>query len=156
MIRRIALAAVTGVLCAALVADTASAFTRLEAICVKGARARAKNSIRDCRNAAADKLATDLQACLNDTTGCVGQCLTDQAACQALQKPTSDACRAGCKADNAANTNTCGDAADPIKCVADAQFTLFTCNQGCAAQIQPALIDCNGTFNDCLQGCSNP
>jgi hypothetical protein len=156
MIRRIALAAVTGALCAALLVDTASAVTRREAICIKGARSRAKLAIRDSRDQAAAKLATDLSACLNDTTGCVGDCLANQAACQALQKPALDTCRTGCKADNALATDNCGNAPDPVKCVADAQFVLFTCNQGCAAQVQPALIECNGTFNDCLQGCSNP
>jgi hypothetical protein len=156
MIRRIALAAVTGALCATLLVDTASAYTRREAICVKGARSRAKLAIRDCRDQAADKLATDLSACLNDTNGCVSGCISDQATCQALQKPTLDTCRNGCKADNALANDNCGNAADPVKCVADAQFVLFTCNQGCAASVQPALIECNGLFNDCLQGCSNP
>jgi hypothetical protein len=156
MIRRIALAAVMGAFCAALVADSASAFTRREAICVKGARSRAKLAIRDCRDQATDKLQTDLSACLNDSTNCVGDCLAAQAACQALQKPGVDACRDGCKADNALANDNCGLAADPVQCVADAQFVLFTCNQGCAAAAQPALIECNGTFNDCLQGCSNP
>jgi hypothetical protein len=156
MIRRTALAAITGALCAMLLADTASAYTRREAICIKGARARAKTSLRDCRDQVADKLSSDLSACLNDSTGCVDRCLSDQATCQALQKPALDTCRDGCKATQADATDQCGDAADPIKCVADAQFALFTCNQGCAAAAQPALIECNGAFNDCLQGCSNP
>jgi hypothetical protein len=156
MIRRITLAAVIGGLCAALVADSASAFTRREAICVKGARSRAKLLIRDCRDQASDKLQTDLSACLNDSTNCVGDCLAQQAACQALQKPALDTCREGCKADNAEANDGCSLAQDPVKCVADAQFVLFVCNQGCAAASQPALIECNGAFNDCLQGCSNP
>jgi hypothetical protein len=156
MIRRIALAAVMGAFCAALLADSASAFSRRQAICVKGARSRAKLAIKDCRDDAASKLATDLSACLNDSTGCVTDCIAAQAACQALQKPALDTCRDGCKADNALTNDGCGDAPDPVKCVADAQFVLFTCNQGCAAAVQPALIECNGSFNDCLQFCSNP
>jgi hypothetical protein len=156
MIRRIFVATVGAVALAALMADVAGAFTRLEAICIKGARTRSKTALKACRDDVTAKLRSDYEACLSDQSGCVGHCLDTQAGCQGLQKPLLDQCRAGCKADNATASNACGDAADPIKCVADAQYVLFTCNQGCAASIEPALITCNGTFSDCLQGCSNP
>jgi hypothetical protein len=156
MIRRIFVATVSAVALAALMADVAGAFSRLEAICIKGARTRSKTSLKACRDDVAFKLRTDYEACLSDSTGCVGNCLKDQATCQSLFKPSLDLCRDGCKADNATASDLCGDAANPLKCVADAQYVLFTCNQACVAAIEPGIIDCNGTFNDCLQGCSNP
>jgi hypothetical protein len=106
-----------------------------------------------------DKLATDLKACLNDSTGCVGTCLAEQAACQKLQTGVGtayDQCRDACKTQLAVDTDACRDAGDPVACVSAAQYKLFTCNQDCQAAVQPALIECNGAFNDCLQGCSNP
>jgi hypothetical protein len=156
MIRRIFVATVSAVALAALMADVAGAFSRLEAICIKGARTRSKTSLKACRDDVTRKLRSDYEACLSDQTGCVGRCLDAQSVCQGLYKPMADQCRDGCKADNAAASDACGDAADPIKCVADAQFALFTCNQGCVAAIEPHIIDCNGVFSDCLQGCSNP
>lgn len=162
MIRRIALAAVTGALCAALVVP-ASAFTRRQAICVKGARTRAKQSLLACKTDVQTKLNEDLSACLNDTDGCVagpatltspGGCITVQATCQAAAKAKAAPCLTQCKTDN--SNVDCSTAADPIACTANAQLTLFTCNQACQAAIEPDIITCNGNFNDCLQTCSNP
>jgi hypothetical protein len=163
MIRRIAVAAVTGALCAALVVP-ASAFTRRQAICVKGARTRAKQSLLANKIDVQNKLNEDLSACLNDTDGCVagpatatspGGCITVQAACQAAAKANGADCLAKCKTDN--SNVDCSTDPDPIGCTAKAQLTLFTCNQTCQATlIEPGIIDCNGAFNDCLQTCSNP
>ena len=60
MIRRFALAALMAVVCTALVADVAAALTRLEAICVKGSRARARKTVLDCRSAAQTTLSAHL------------------------------------------------------------------------------------------------
>lgn len=167
MIRRIALGAVAGALCAALVATPAGAFTRRQAICVKGARARAKLSLASCKTDVQTKLSEDLSACLNDTNGCVarpagsngpgdpGGCITVQAACQAGAKANGADCVTKCKTDN--SNVDCSTDPDPIGCTAKAQLTLFTCNQGCqATYVEPGIITCNGNFNDCLQTCSNP
>ena len=168
MIRRFALAAVTALVCTALVADVAGAFTRREAICVKAARSRARQSLIDARTASQTTLTNDLQACFGDTTGCVSGCLATQAANQkpykdAITACQNDQCSAGtdptkcaCKKSNAAATSACGTAADPVACVAQAQLALFVCNQACVAQQEAGIIDVNGTFSDCLQGCSNP
>ena len=161
MIRRIALAAVMAALCAALVVP-ASAFTRRQAICVKGARVRAKDSASQCKTAAQTQLANDLTACL-DNSGCVSGCLTTQATCvsntqQDPNDPTmgSKPCIAKCKVTNATDSAACSTDPDPVGCVAKTQLALFVCNQACAAAAEPALIDCNGNFNDCLQTCAGP
>ncbi len=168
MIRRFALAAVTAVVCTALVADVAGAFTRREAICVKAARTRARSALIDCRTQATTSLSNDLQACFGDTTGCVSGCLATQAAkqqpykaaitaCQTDQCPVgTDPTKCACKKNNAAATAACGNAADPVACVAQAQLNLFLCNQACVSYSEAGLIEVNGEFNDCLQGCSNP
>ena len=106
MIRRFALAAVTALVCTALVADVAGAFTRREAICVKAARSRARQSLIDARTASQTTLTNDLQACFGDTTGCVSGCLATQAA---NQKPYKDAITA-CQNDQ------CSAGTDPTKC----------------------------------------
>ena len=158
MIRRFALAALAAVVCSAFVADQAGAFTRAQAICVKAARSRAKNALSTARTQVASQLSTDLSVCLNDQTNCVPTCQAQLAACQdpyTGKNGSATACRADCKTANLADNDACGDAADPVKCVADAQFKLFTCNQACQAGVQPALIECTGNFNDCLQRCSN-
>jgi hypothetical protein len=161
MIRRFALAALMAVVCTAFVADVAGAFTRAQAICVKGARTRAKSTILGARIAAATQLSTDLSVCLNDPGHCVSDC---QAALAVCQFPYTDPkvgsasiCRGDCKTKNLADNDACSKV-DPDKqvgCVADAQFELFKCNQACQATVQPALIECSGVFNDCLQRCSN-
>jgi len=165
MIRRIIVGALAGALCATLVVDTASAFTRREALCVKAARSRSKAAVLAARKAASDQLAADLRVCLNDGTGCVSTCIAEQSACQLRwtdkdpstgQASAFSVCKDGCKAANVSDVDACRDAVDPVQCVADAQLKLFTCNQACAAAVQPYLIECNGQFNDCLQGCSNP
>ncbi len=158
MIRRFALAALTAVVCTAFVADQAGAFTRAQAICVKAARSRAKTALANARTQVATQLTTDLSACLNDQTMCVPQCQAALATCQdpyTGKNGSATACRADCKTANLADNDACGNAADPVKCVADAQFKLFTCNQACQAAVQPGLIECNGEYNDCLQRCSN-
>jgi len=163
MTRRTAVAALMGALCIATIAETASAFTRREAICVRAARSRSKAAIADAREKARTALTNDLSACFNDASGCVGRCLDEQAdnltgpnnaikECQAsptIQPPS-------CKSVSASQTDACRDAADPVACVAQAQLGLFICNQKCVALHEAAIIEANGVFNDCLQGCSNP
>jgi hypothetical protein len=157
MTRRSAAAALLGALCIAALAETASAFTRREAICVRGARSRSRATIQSARDAARSQLQTDLKACLNDSSGCVGQCLAQQAACETGPRTAIRNCQNDiCRVQNATATDACRDAADPVACVAQAQLQLFLCNQDCTAQSQAALIECSGAFNDCLQGCSNP
>jgi len=157
MTRRNAVAALMGALCIAAIAETASAFTRREAICVRGARSRSKQAVIDARDAARTKLSTDLSACFNDSTNCVGGCLAEQVANQKGPNDAIKACQVDiCKKQSADQTDACRDAADPVACVAQAQLTLFLCNQQCVAQNEAALIEANGVFNDCLQGCSNP
>jgi hypothetical protein len=163
MIRRFAMAAITGALCAALIADVASAFTRKEAICVKSARTRSKLALLAARDAARTQLSTDLETCFGGGAGCVSQCQADLDVCSGgvdgKPGPTGDirSCiNDKCKVQNATDIDNCRDAADPVACVAQAQLALFLCNQGCAAASQAALIECNGVYNDCLQGCSNP
>lgn len=160
MIRRFALAALTVAVCTAFVADTAGAFTRAQAICVKAARSRAKTALLNARGAASDALATDLSVCLNDTTHCVSDCQAVLGSCQEPltgKSGSATACRGDCKVANLADNDACSNA-DPsqqVKCVADAQFKLFTCGQACQAAVQPGLISCSGDYNDCLQRCSN-
>lgn len=172
MIRRFALAALTAAVCTALVADVAGAFTRLEAICVKSARARARQSILSARTDAQTKLTTDLQVCFNDTGGnCVTGCLGKQAVdakvfTDAIRACQNDQCQAGdptgtcaCKKQNVVASNACSDLAKPtdqVACVANAQLALFQCNQACAGRYEAGIIEVNGQYNDCLQGCSNP
>lgn len=163
MIRRFATAALMGALCAALVADVAGAFTRREAICVKSARTRSKLALNAARDAARTQLTTDLQTCFGGGAGCVSSCQVDLDVCtggpDGKTGPKGDIrnCVTNvCKVQNAVDIDNCRDAADPVACVAQAQLKLFLCNQDCAAKSQAALIECNGQFNDCLQGCSNP
>ena len=165
MIRRMTVAALAGALCVTLVAAPASAFTRREALCVKAARLRARSALAAARKAATDQLTGDYRVCLNDDSGCVTGCIADQSSCQnkwTVEDPVTRApadfavCKSTCKDENLTDVDNCRDAFDPVKCVAAAQLKLFTCNQACSAAVQPYLIECNGTFNDCLQGCSNP
>jgi hypothetical protein len=162
MIRRFALAALTVAVCTAFVADTAGAFTRAQAICVKAARGRAKTALLNARIAVASTLQSDLSLCLNDPGHCVSDCQAVLAACQdpyTGKAGSATLCRADCKTANLAANNACTDntnpVPDPVKCIADAQFALFTCGQACQAAVQPGLISCSGDFNDCLQRCSN-
>jgi hypothetical protein len=158
MIRRFALAALTVAVCTAFVVDTAGAFTRAQAICVKAARSRAKTALSAARTAASDALATDLSVCLNDTSHCVSTCQAVLASCQEPftgKAGSATLCRGDCKTQNLADNDACGNDPDPVKCVANAQYKLFTCNQGCQAAVQLDLINCSGDFNDCLQRCSN-
>jgi len=158
MIRRFALAALTVAVCTAFVADTAGAFTRAQAICVKAARGRAKTALLNARTAASETLSSDLSVCLNDTTQCVSTCQAVLASCQEPftgKAGSATVCRGDCKTANLADNNNCSNDPDPVKCVANAQFKLFTCNQACQAAVQPDLINCSGEFNDCLQRCSN-
>jgi hypothetical protein len=157
MIRRTVNAAATGLVCAALMVGTAHAFTRAEAICVKAARTRAKTNLKAARDAATSQLNAEIRTCLNDTGGhCVTDCLTQQALDQAGPNGILKTCRDGCKAANSDDVTACGSNADPVGCVEQAQLKLFLCNQGCQAAVQQQLIDINGNFEDCLQGCSNP
>ena len=157
MTRRTAVAAIMGALCIAAIAETASAFTRREAICVRGARSRSKAAIADARDKARIQLQTDLSACLNDGTNCVGTCLSEQAANRKGPNDAIKACQVDvCKVQNTEQTDACRDAADPVACVSQAQLTLFLCNQQCVAQHEADLIEADGVFSDCLQGCSNP
>jgi hypothetical protein len=157
MTRRTAVAALMGALCIAAIAETASAFTRREAICVRGARSRAKAAVSDARDKARTQLSTDLSACFGDGSGCVGNCLSEQARNQKGPNDAIKACQVDiCKQQSLEQTDACRDAADPVACVAQAQLTLFLCNQQCVAQHEADLIEANGVFNDCLQGCSNP
>jgi hypothetical protein len=158
MIRRFALAALTVAVCTAFVADTAGAFTRAQAICVKAARSRAKQTLLSARQAASDTLSTDLSVCLNDKTQCVSTCQAVQASCQEPftgKAGSATLCRGVCKTTNLADNDACGNDPDPVKCVALAQYKLFTCGQACQAAVQLDLIGCSGDYNDCLQRCSN-
>jgi hypothetical protein len=46
---------------------------------------------------------------------------------------------------------TCAD--KQITCTQNARLARFTCQQGCAEQVQQALDTCGVTFNDCTERC---
>jgi hypothetical protein len=161
MIRRFALAALMGVVCTAFVADVAGAYTRAQAICVKAVRTKAKNTVLSARSDATSTLQGDLKTCLNAPGSCVTDCQAALTLCQFpyldLKTGSVKACRDDCKAANGIATGNCANLAQDkiVACVATAELDLFTCNQACQAAAQPALIECNGQYNDCLQICAN-
>ena len=158
MIRRLTLAALAGLFCAATLVGTASAFTRAQAICVKNARLKAKDDLASNRDQIRANLNNQIAVCLNDTTGCITNpttgCVVKLSNCLAPFNTQRDACRATCSATNKTETNACRDSANPVQCVSLAQLHLFNCSQDCVASVQDGVIECNGQFNDCLQICA--
>jgi hypothetical protein len=159
MIRRTAIAVAAGFVGAALLAQSAYAFTRAETICVKGARTRARQKITTCRSDAQTQQTSEIQTCLNDTSNCVIGCLATQSSCQKTPNDIATACKTdpvtGCKKANSDAVTACSSDPNPIACVDKAQLQLFLCNQACVAGVEAQLITCNGNFSDCLQTCSN-
>jgi len=156
MIRRFTLVALAGLFCVAAVVDTASALTRAQAICVRGARSKARDDLKAARDAIRANLNTQYGICLNDKTGCVTECVNDQNTCLVGPQTAIKACRVTCSDANREATTACRDVppASQVQCVEDAQLANFNCGQDCVAAQQGAVIECNGLFNDCLETCS--
>ena len=169
MIRRLTTAALAGLVCVAAVAGPASAFTRVQAICVRNARADAKDALSKARDDIRKNLTNQYAICLNDKTGCVTQCVVNQATCLAVPAAAVRLCEkvdngpndpgpddTSCQTKNSADIALCRQAApaDQVQCVEDAQLALFNCNQVCVAQHQDEVIACSGEFSDCLERCS--
>jgi hypothetical protein len=156
MIRRLTIAALAGLFCTVAVVETASALTRAESICVRGARSKARDDLRAARAQIRANLNTQYGICLNDKTGCVPACVNAQNTCLGPTVTAIAACREVCQDANQAATQACRDVppASQVQCVEDAQLVNFNCGQDCVAAQQGIVIECNGLFNDCLENCS--
>lgn len=156
MIRRFTLATLAGLFCAAAVVDTASALTRAQAICVRGARQDAREKLTAARDQIRNGLNTQYGICLNDKSGCVTACVNAQTACLVSPKAAVKLCGVTCTGVQQDDINDCRAVAPAaaVACVEAAQLKLFNCNQDCVAQHQGEVIVCSGLFNDCLETCS--
>ena len=83
----------------------------------------------------------DPNSCLSKFDAAIGSGPTDTGSCSALAPCVSQP------------PDPVGCANAQLACTQKARLDRFSCQQGCAAQVQPDLDSCGVAFNDCTERC---
>jgi hypothetical protein len=174
MTRRLTLVALVAFIA---VAGTAHALTSRTRLCIS----KAKAARLSCRTMALQACNTDFTnaftSCFGPGADCAAACISAQASC--LTTPVSS--RTACQKDTDPNPSDgviegacatrlkddltcCTDpkcvlennlSTDPLVCASNARLDNFKCVQDCQLVYQPAVDQCNSSFNDCTQACAS-
>ncbi len=141
---------------ACLVAGSVSAYATNDPVCLKAARDKRMNCIRDC----IDQGSEDAAVCRNIDPACATKCRDDRAVCVAPFIAVLDGCLDDCHTKVVADKALCPPPGDPARdaCIDAAQVAAFQCRDTCRENqaVRDGLKGCCKVFRACLRLCPPP